>query len=85
MSANLTVRALIASMALPLVTVTAIAQTYTPYSHFQQLSSSQMGRVQAKITFVGTRRLTLMSLAFSVQGNPMNLGLFVPFRRPGYS
>lgn len=59
-------------------------QTYTPYSYFQSLSVGDMGRLQAKITFMGLQNLSVASIAFAVPGNPMNLSLFVPFQRSGY-
>lgn len=60
-------------------------QAYTPYTYFQSLTLSEMGRVQAKITTMGLQNVSLASMAFAVPGNPMNLSLFVPFERPGHT
>ena len=60
------------------------AQTYTPYSYFQSLSLGDMGRIQTKITFMGMQNVSVATIAFAVQGNPMNLGLFTTFQRSGF-
>jgi hypothetical protein len=77
----------IACAALILATCTAHecnGQTYTPYSYFQSLSVGDMGRVQSKITFMGLQNVPVATIAFAVQGNTMNLGLFTPFQRLGF-
>ena len=63
----------------------AQAQTYTPYSYFQALTLTDMGRIQAKLSYLGIQNVATASLAFATASNPMNMDLFAPFERPGYS
>jgi len=60
------------------------AQTYTPYSYFAGLSSSDMSRIQVKLTYGGPQNVPVHTIAFAVPNNPMHLASFAPFQRSGF-
>ena len=55
------------------------AQTFSPYSDFQNLSQSDTQTLQIKLTFVGPRKDTVPGLAFTP--GTLDLTKFLPFRR----
>ena len=59
------------------------AQTFSPYSDFQNLSQSDTQTLQIKLTFVGPRKDTLPGVAFTP--GTLDLTKFTPFRRSGIS
>jgi hypothetical protein len=62
-----------------------LAHTYTPDNHFQTLPVSNLGSVQAKLTYVGgLQDAPIATAAFALPQNPTHVALFAAFRHPGF-
>lgn len=75
--------ALLAGLAL-FLTANVNSQTFSPYSDFQNMTTTQLATLQVKLTFVGLQEELIQTLAFTSPTNTVNLTKFVPFRRPGF-
>jgi len=62
-----------------------MGQSFSPYSDFLNMSPSQLTTLQGKLTFVGPQEEPVPSVGFTSTSNTMNLSLFVPFQRAGFS
>jgi hypothetical protein len=61
----------------------ANAQTLSPYSDFQAMTTEQLATLQVKLTYVGPQNAAIRSVAFTSPANSIDLSVFIPFRRPG--
>jgi hypothetical protein len=59
------------------------AQTFAPYSDFQAMSVARLATLQVKLTYIGDQTASINTVAFTAPGNPVDLTLFTPYRRPG--
>src|SRR5438093_13493815 len=57
------------------------AQTLSPYSEFQSLTSDELATLQVKVTDVGARTRHVYTLVVSRGGHPVDLTVFRPFYR----
>ena len=60
-------------------------QNFSPYSAFLAMSLEELKTLQVKLTYVGPQQDVVPTVAFTSTFNTLNLALFVPFRRPGFS
>jgi len=63
---------------------TSTAQTLSPFSEFQGLSSSELATVQGKLTYVGSGSVRPYTLIFAANGHTPDVGVFRPFYRPQF-
>src|SRR5580765_45337 len=68
-----------------LLSVPAVAQTYSPYSDFQAMSLGDLDSLQVKFSFVGSRKRVIPSVAFTTPARTLDLAHFTPFERPGFA
>lgn len=62
------------------------AQTLSPYSDFQALSQSDLSTLQVKLTcFSNFGGPPVGTLVFAASGPALNVGVFAPYYRSGYS
>jgi len=72
-----------AATALALLAPVIMAQTFSPYSDFQNMSQADTQNLQVKLTFVGPRKDTIPGVVFTP--GTVDLSKFLPFRRAGIS
>jgi hypothetical protein len=65
--------------------LTVGAQSFAPYAVFQAMTLDELQTLQVKLTYVGVQTRPTPSLAFTSTVHKLDLGAFVPFRRPGLS
>jgi len=61
----------------------ARSQSFSPFSDFQSLTTTQLTTLQVKLTFAGPQEKPIQTVAFTATGNTLDLSKFVPFQRPG--
>lgn len=80
------VKAVLISAVAVLLSVNAVvAQTYSPYSDFQNLMPVELASLQVKLTFVGPHDHPVRSLIFTSTSGTIDVAAFTPYRRSGIS
>jgi hypothetical protein len=63
----------------------AMAQSFSPFNEFKNMSLAELATVQMKLTFIGEQEEPISTVVITAPSTQLNMALFVPFRRPGYS
>lgn len=63
----------------------ATGQQFSPYSAFENMTLAQLATLQIKLTYLGPQSEPIETVAFTATGNTLNLALFRPFERSGFS
>jgi hypothetical protein len=61
------------------------AQSYSPYSDFQNLTAPELASLQVKLTYLGPVDHPMPSLVFTSTSGTINVSDFTPYRRNGFA
>jgi hypothetical protein len=78
-------RAVLFSVAVLLAVGDARAQSYSPYTDFQNLTAPELSSLQVKLTYLGPYDHPFPSLVFTSTSGTVNLADFVAYRRNAFA